>query len=647
MIKLENVNRRYRTSEKNEVHALQNVDLTIYTNELTAIVGASGSGKSTLMNILGGLDGEFTGEVEYKGKKLNGLAENDIADYRKDNIGFIFQHFHLIPHLTVLENVMLALSMTNVSKEEKIKRSKKMIHKVGLEHVIEQKGNELSGGQKQRVAIARALVKNPSIILADEPTGALDSTTSQEIIELLHEVVTNDIMVIIITHAEDIANNADRCITLKDGKIVEDKRNKERQQKEKEDITEKVRTTSIRKSSYKEAIHLSKERIRYNKWRYFLVSLGGIVGLMGLMLAFLLTQGVNEYIKESYEKMIDGRKVVISKEGKYIDNDTFFSLQKNDKIDYIQKEHNISGVMTKDGNQMKFKVKPLQKEVNRENHAKPVLLHGSYPKDGEKGILLDEGLAKNIVKEGESIASLVGKTFEAKYLSPDIVSNYPARWDHQELKIVGIVEKSFVGEDYSFVGYQTHEDMVRRSRFISKNGMIESNELAVYMKNSEDIQSIVKTIGKEYQVITPQDQVKSLVTTFNLMKVGIFSVAVVILVIASIMVGIILFISVLERRNEIGVLKALGGRRNEIRWIFFAEGGLVGIFASGTAIIIIGILYAIGQVVGGSGEIIRLFKPSVWAVVATIIVGIGTHLIATIIPANKASKFDPVELLRD
>lgn len=630
---------------ENEVKALKGVDLKLYTDELTAIVGTSGSGKSTLMNIIGGLDGDYSGEIDYGSGKLNNCSRQELADYRKDQIGFIFQHFHLIPHLTVLENVMLSLSMTNIDKKEKIERSKALIKQVGLWDYIDHKGNQLSGGQKQRVAVARALVKKPTILLADEPTGALDSSTSAEIMALLKSIVSPECMVIVITHDNDVADKADRCITLKDGDIISDTGSTRENVVQIAPSPEKKPT--IRKSSYKEAIHLSMQRINYNRWRYFLVSIGGIVGLAGLFLALLLSQGVNDYVKDAYEKIVDSRKVVIRKDGGYIDGDNYFALQQNDRIEFIQKEHKISAVLEKDGQQIKYTVKHLQKEENREGHAKPTLRYGNFPKDGEEGIVIDEGLARKLVGKEENIKSLIGKVLEAKYLSPDNVSNYPARWDHQKLTILGIAEKSFVGEDYSYVSYKTHEDIVKRSRFISKNGQIDSDTLALYVKDSKDIGALAKKLGEDFIVTTPADQVKSLVTTFNILRIGVLAVSCVILVIAAIMVGIILFISVLERRNEIGVLKALGGRRSEIRWIFFAEGGLVGVFASITAVVVVGIVYGLMTVLKVNPEMMNLFKPTLWSVLLTFAVGVATHLIATVIPAGKASKFDPVELLRD
>jgi ABC-type lipoprotein export system ATPase subunit/ABC-type lipoprotein release transport system permease subunit len=641
MIKLSNVNRIYETSSEHKVHALKEVTLELYPGELTSIIGASGSGKSTLMNIIGGLDGGFNGEVKYLDHALSKNNSKAMADYRKDNVGFIFQHFHLIPHLTVLENVMLALSMTDINNQEKEHLSKEVLSKVGLEEVIFHKGNELSGGQKQRVAIARALVKNPSIILADEPTGALDSSTSQEIINLLKTIVKDGRLVIIITHDAEISRSSDRAITLKDGMIIKDEHIENTSEKN-DNATPNI---SIRKSSYKEAILLSLRRIRYNKWRYFLVSIGGIVGLIGLFLALMLSQGVNDYVESSYDKIVDRRKVVISSENNYISDDDYFSLNGNENVDYIQKEHKISAVTT--GTEpIKFNVSPLQKEKYRDLHAKPKLLYGRLPSDNKDGIAIDEGLAKRLAGNND-LESLIGTKLFAKYLSPDKISNYPARWDHQEFLITGIVEKSFIGENYSYVSYQTHEDIVKRSRFIGKNASIDSNELTVYMKKSEDIKIFKASLKNKYIVQTPEDQIKSLITTFNILKISILGISAVILIIASIMVGIILFISVLERKNEIGVLKALGGRRQEIRWIFFAEGGIVGAFASITSVLLGLIFFFTAKNLAPESQIASMFVPSVSAVVITCLTGMITHLIATVIPANKASQFDPVELLRE
>ncbi|MEY4593686.1 MAG: hypothetical protein RIQ47_96 [Bacteroidota bacterium] len=210
------------------VHALRSITLKIEKGEYVALMGPSGSGKSTLMNILGCLDSPSGGTYILNGKEVSKMSDNELADIRNKEIGFIFQTFNLIPRSTALDNVALPLVYSGTKKEERIARAQKALEDVGLSDRSTHKPNELSGGQRQRVAVARALVNNPSIILADEPTGNLDSKTSQEIMNLFEEIHQKGNTVIVVTHEEDIARHAHRIIRIKDGLVDSDQPNSAR-----------------------------------------------------------------------------------------------------------------------------------------------------------------------------------------------------------------------------------------------------------------------------------------------------------------------------------------------------------------------------------------------------------------------------------
>ncbi len=224
IIKLEDISRMYRMGTE-EIHALRSITAEISRNEYVALMGASGSGKSTLMNIIGCLDSPSGGAYYLNNRQVARMTDNELAEVRNKEIGFIFQTFNLLPRSTALDNVALPLVYAGVAKEEREERAMKALSDVGLADRVQHKPNELSGGQRQRVAVARALVNKPSIILADEPTGNLDSKTSKEIMDLFQEIHDKGNTIIVVTHEADIAEHAHRIIYLRDGLIESDAAN--------------------------------------------------------------------------------------------------------------------------------------------------------------------------------------------------------------------------------------------------------------------------------------------------------------------------------------------------------------------------------------------------------------------------------------
>lgn len=218
MIILKKVNRIYGEGE-GAVHALKDIDLVIEDGKFTCVLGKSGSGKSTLMNIIGALDTPTSGKVFNNETDLSSLSENQLADYRNKTTGFVFQSFYLEPSYTVLENVVMPLTIAGMKRKEREELGKEVLIKLGLEDKIYKRANELSGGQKQRVSIARALVRNPDLILADEPTGNLDSQNGAEVMALFKEIVKMGKSVVLVTHNAEDAKNADNIIRIKDGVI--------------------------------------------------------------------------------------------------------------------------------------------------------------------------------------------------------------------------------------------------------------------------------------------------------------------------------------------------------------------------------------------------------------------------------------------
>jgi len=221
LITINDIGRKYVIGSE-VIHALKSVSLTINKGEFVALMGPSGSGKSTLMNILGCLDTPSKGEYILNGINVSHMTENDLAEVRNSEIGFVFQTFNLLPRNSALENVALPLVYAGIGRDERLDRAKKSLENVGLGNRVTHKPNELSGGQRQRVAVARALINNPSIILADEPTGNLDTKTSIEIMGLIEDIHDKGNTIILVTHEEDIAQHAHRIVRMRDGLVEKD-----------------------------------------------------------------------------------------------------------------------------------------------------------------------------------------------------------------------------------------------------------------------------------------------------------------------------------------------------------------------------------------------------------------------------------------
>ena len=290
MLRCENIIKDYPTSEE-VVHALKGVSLSFRNNEFVSILGQSGCGKTTFLNIIGGLDHYTSGDLIINGKSTRNYKDKDWDTYRNHKIGFVFQSYNLIPHQSVLSNVELALTLSVVGKEERKKRAIEALTKVGLNDQIYKKPTQLSGGQMQRVAIARAIVNNPDIILADEPTGALDSSTSIQIMEILKEI-SKDKLVIMVTHNPELAQKySSRIIRLSDGEVISDSNPyNEFEELNNSQIDKK---TSM---SFKTALSLSLNNLMTKKARTILVSFAGSIGIIGIALILSLSNGVQSYI---------------------------------------------------------------------------------------------------------------------------------------------------------------------------------------------------------------------------------------------------------------------------------------------------------------------------------------------------------------
>ena len=281
MLTLKRITKVYSGGEM-QVKALRGIDLDFSSSEFAAILGPSGCGKTTLLNIIGGLDQYTEGDLIIRGKSTKQFRESDWDTYRNHAVGFVFQSYNLIPHQTVLANVELALTLSGIGREERRRRAMEALEKVGLADQIRKKPNELSGGQMQRVAIARALVNNPEILLADEPTGALDSETSVQVMEILREI-GRERLVIMVTHNPDLANEyADRIIRLLDGRVISDSRIVRENAPERTAVPEENKKK--RSMSILTALNLSLTNLMTKKGRTLLTAFAGSIGIIGIAL---------------------------------------------------------------------------------------------------------------------------------------------------------------------------------------------------------------------------------------------------------------------------------------------------------------------------------------------------------------------------
>lgn len=350
-LELKKVFKDYKLENKTKFTALTDINLSFDKGELVSIIGESGSGKSTLMNLIGGLDSDYNGQIVIDGIDLKTFKDKQLDDYRKKKIGFVFQSFNLIPHLSVIDNVTIALTLSNVKESVKNQKAIELLTKLGLKDHIKKKPTQLSGGQKQRVAIARALINNPDIILADEPTGALDSETTSQILDILKDIADNDNkLVIMVTHSEKVAKISSRIVEISDGKVIRDEfkkdyvktERKERlltslktddeQDKSQQNVSEKQNSgdtqgentkNKVSKNAKKKEGHLSffsaLKLSFHNMWasktKNILMAVGVSISLISLILMLSLGSGLTGYIDSLAQDYSNPNYVTISKSG--------------------------------------------------------------------------------------------------------------------------------------------------------------------------------------------------------------------------------------------------------------------------------------------------------------------------------------------
>lgn len=773
MLELKNITKSYKTGDFTQT-ALKNISLKFRKNEFVAILGPSGSGKTTLLNIMGGLDHYDSGDLIINNKSTKKFKEKEWDAYRNNSIGFIFQSYNLISHISILSNVEMGMTLSGVSSKVRRKKALEALEKVGLKKHIHKKPNQLSGGQMQRVAIARALANDPEIILADEPSGALDSATSVQIMDLIKEIA-KDKLVIMVTHNAELANAyASRIIKLKDGTLESDTKPLKKEEKIIDEY--KLKKTSM---NFLTALKLSFNNIRTKKGRTLLTSFASSIGIIGIALIMSLSNGFKQEIDNFERKTVTGMPIVITKgamdeKGFTEDNDTskkekypadlvIYPKKNNivnaihlnnitkDYIDYLKKldPKLISGItydrttavnmitkksnnyglvnMENIGGELPDKLPnqeiytmeenyeityghlptkkeelllvidttneldedilkelgfaPSKKEIKfsdiTEKEYKIVFNNDYYKKIGSRYIVnLDyESLFKNknslivkisgiarLKKDKENLDNLSSKglLYTSKLVDYIISKNNDSDIvkDQEKLNINILTNEEFIKNEEASIltlfgnasmtkndvlGY-LGKDIVPQNIYIYPNDFDSKDDLIKYLDNYNKDK-------KESDKIKYTDQAKLISNLSRGIMDGVTVVLIafsaISLVVSSIMISIITYISVLERTKEIGILRALGARKKDVKRVFNAETFIIGLFSGLLGILIARLLIIPANIIIETlSSLPNVAKLNPVHATILIIISVILTVISGWIPATIASKKDPVVALR-
>lgn len=757
MLKLENITKIYEGKNFKQI-ALNDVTLAFRNNEFVSILGPSESGKTTLLNIIGGLDKYTYGNLIIDGVSTRKYKERDWNNYRSNKVGFIFQSYNLINHQTVLSNVLLSLNIAGKPKKESIKLAKKVLKDVGLENYIKKKPKELSGGQMQRVAIARALVTNPDIILCDEPTGALDSQTSIQIMELLKEI-SKEKLVIMVTHNVTLANKySDRVIALNDGVITYDT------------SPYKVENYSLKKIKTKRktmnkftSLSLSFNNLLTKKSRTLLTSFAGSIGIIGIALVLSLSKGTQKYINKiekntfskypisimesyiDYQNMFDKEKESCKNGSICFINDLSNNVVNDNKINSISKfsnilkqnyeninnytldinyNYNIDLNIYKDNKMIENSSLYFKEFLNNNSPLlkEYTLIYGKLPeKYNEIVIVTDENgklplsLMKSLfINEDIDLSKTINISYEkiidSKFkLAPEtfyyIYEN--DTWQYIKnnrdkindildksinLKITGILklnkdavisESGFIGYSKKLINYlndEVNSSNIKKSILENKdinpltNNLYNENmtyemlldsisindknpiKIDIYpkdYKSKEKIESIIKKYNEEnsndkvYYTDYLKVFLNSITSLIKMITYVLTAFIGVSLIVSSIMISIITYISVLERTKEIGILRSLGASKKDIKNIFKAETIIIGTISGFIGVGVTLLLNkAIDKVIYNLMGIPHITYLQCNYIFYLILISIVLCLISGLVPAKIASKKDPVISLR-
>lgn len=654
LLELKHINKVYKLNETQTFQALKDINVSFEKGELVSIIGESGSGKSTMMNLIGGLDSKFDGKLLVEGKNIGDFSEKQLDAYRKDKIGFVFQNCNLIPHLSILENVTIALTLSNVDKEERIEKAKRALAQVGLEKHINKKPNQLSGGQRQRVAIARALINDPEIILADEPTGALDSETTEQVLNIIKDIAEKGKLVIMVTHSEKVAAYSSRVIQICDGQIIKDTKNDidfiVAQTETKEQITE----ISISKQnlSFLSAIKLAANNMKQKLKRNILVALGVSIGIMSVVMMLALGNGIKAYFSNMIESFMNPLVVEVSMpQGEVDPNDPMASMQAVIGSKPSFKEENLAELANIDG------VERVEKGFQYIAIAGTNSVSYGDKKSELMGIvsatsvLTDSNIAEGrLPNEGEILVNK--STYED--LGEDVIG--------KTVELTAVIEGQTITGDFVVSGVytagenNTMADMNNSiyvhysdiEALLAENGTVLAPNMAYLVAENESAASDIKTTITElgYGGSTQEVMGAQMMTMLDILTLVLAGIAGISLVVSSIMILVVLYISVVERTKEIGLLRAIGARSKDIKRIFVSEAFLIGISSGTLGIIIAYVTSIFVNKVSMQVFDMQLMNITIPYVVSGLMISTVVSMIAGLFPANKAAKLDPVDSLR-
>lgn len=621
LLEIKDLKKSYPLDGKEHQEVLKGINLSLNYGELVAIVGESGSGKSTLLNVLGGLDSDYQGEICFDGVSLAKYKNGRIDDYRKLNVGFIFQSFNLIPTLTVLENIKTAAKMTSMSAKQQEKKAHALVRRLGLERMERKLPAQLSGGQKQRVSIARALMNDPDMILADEPTGALDRENAETVTRLLKEIAQEGTLVVVVTHSQRVAAQCDKVVSMEYGVIsnITDNTNDKKISKQ----NKYSKTIKPKKTSFLTAIKTAFKSMKKNKSRNILVSLGSGIGIFAVVIMLFLSDGMESYITN---QMYSSTSPVLVEAYKANDTEQNMSAPQmllsagepftQEEIDGLSEVGNVASIemgstitqsatYTADGQDEKVILLSTIHSVYQ-----PTLKCGEMPQNGE--ILISESIAYSLSDDINSLVGIILPLNVAYDAKGEQVAEYSA-------VISGVVENETMIDANITSIYMNMETL---KDIFSDFGDPSITSVYLMATSETDVDLVKEAVSDLGYSVNHQDAaLEQISTMLDIVTIGLTAIAAISLVVSGIMIMVVLFISVVERTKEIGTLRAIGV---VLAVILSYSANIVLSRIMGVTLIDINVAYA------GFG----------------IFVSVVVSTVASLIPASKAAKLDPVEALR-